>query len=82
MLVFMPEPKPTNQHHDTNCLHMCCAPLQSLSDDLAIAKDQAQETKNDMLHRQNVAQGRDKYKTLKQIRQGNTKHRVDMFEAM
>lgn len=56
--------------------------LKSLSAELAEAKDQTQVTKNDILHGQNVAQGRDKYKTLKQIRQGNTKQRVDMFEAM
>jgi len=56
--------------------------LKSLSADLATAKDQTRVTKNDILHNQNVQQGRDKYKTLKQIRQGNTKHRVDMFEAM
>lgn len=39
-------------------------------------------TKNDELHAENVRQGRDKYKTLKQIRQGNTKRRVDEFESM
>ena len=59
-----------------------CLCSQSLSAELAEAKDQTQVTKNDILHGQNVAQGRDKYKTLKQIRQGNTKQRVDMFEAM
>jgi len=56
--------------------------FQSLSADLAAAKLETQATRNDVLHQQNVAQGRDKYKTLKQIRQGNTKQRVDMFEAM
>lgn len=58
------------------------AQLKSLSADLADAKMQSQVTRNDILHKQNVSQGRDKYKTLKQIRQGNTKQRVDMFEAM
>ncbi|ESO10615.1 hypothetical protein HELRODRAFT_185255 [Helobdella robusta] len=58
------------------------AQLKSLSADLAEAKMDSQVTRNDILHRQNVNQGRDKYKTLKQIRQGNTKQRVDMFEAM
>jgi hypothetical protein len=56
--------------------------LKTLGAELAAAKDKTQLTKNDHLHSQNVAQGRDKYKTLKQIRQGNTKQRVDMFEAM
>ena len=56
--------------------------VQSLNADLAATKLETQVTRNDILHRQNVSQGRDKYKTLKQIRQGNTKQRVDMFEAM
>jgi hypothetical protein len=56
--------------------------LQSLSADLMSAKVKSSVTTNDVIHQQNVAQGRDKYKTLKQIRQGNTKQRVDMFEAM
>ena len=56
--------------------------LQSLKSELASSKDQTRVTRNDLLHEQNVAQGRDKYKTLKQIRQGNTKHRVDQFESM
>jgi len=45
----------------------------------------AEKTKNtavDLLHQENQRQGRDKYKTLKQIRQGNTKQRVDEFECM
>lgn len=56
--------------------------LKSLSAELSAAKDQTKVTRNDVLHTQNVSQGRDKYKTLKQIRQGNTKQRVDLFEAM
>lgn len=56
--------------------------FQSLNAELAEAKDQAKVTKNDVLHAQNQAEGRDKYKTLKQIRQGNTKYRVDLFEAL
>jgi len=53
-----------------------------LSKELAATKVEQQVTRTDMIHRQNVVAGRDKYKTLKQIRQGNTKQRVDMFEAM
>lgn len=54
--------------------------LLQLKGELAAAK--VSSTKNDAIHAQNISQGRDKYKTLKQIRQGNTKQRVDMFEAM
>ena len=36
----------------------------------------------DKIHRENVRQGRDKYKTLREIRKGNTKRRVDQFENM
>lgn len=56
--------------------------LQELSDELQKTKEETKLTKNDILHADNVKQGRDKYKTLKQIRQGNTKKRVDEFECM
>ncbi|XP_074661449.1 radixin-like [Tubulanus polymorphus] len=56
--------------------------LKLLSEELAQSKDTAKLTQNDVLHAENVKQGRDKFKTLKQIRQGNTKKRVDEFEAM
>jgi len=36
----------------------------------------------DQLHKENVKQGRDKYKTLREIRKGNTKRRVDQFENL
>ncbi len=57
-----------------------CFALQTLSEELKSSN--TQQTRNDIIHQGNVAHGRDKYKTLKQIRQGNTKQRVDMFEAM
>ena len=56
--------------------------LKALSDALAASKDQSCMTQNDLLHEDNVSKGRNKYKTLKQIRSGNTKYRIDMFEAM
>ena len=56
--------------------------VQTFGAELAEAKDQTKLTQNDILHVQNVSQGRDKYKTLKQIRQGNTRHQIDVFEAM
>ena len=39
-------------------------------------------TQEDKLYEVNLKEGRDKYKTLRQIRQGNTKQRIDEFEAM
>lgn len=56
--------------------------LQSLTSDLASTRDDAKQTLMDLLHLENVKQGRDKYKTLRQIRQGNTKNRVELFENM
>ncbi|XP_061924437.1 radixin-like isoform X2 [Entelurus aequoreus] len=56
--------------------------LQALSSELAEARDDSKKTANDVLHAENVRAGRDKYKTLRQIRQGNTKQRVDEFESM
>lgn len=56
--------------------------LKSLSSELSEAREDIKMTKNDQLHVENKKAGRDKYKTLKQIRQGNTKRRVDEFESM
>lgn len=56
--------------------------LKRLEQELAESKDVQHVTQNDKLHAENVKQGRDKYKTLKQIRAGNTKKRVDEFESM
>ncbi|KAG8180060.1 hypothetical protein JTE90_016187 [Oedothorax gibbosus] len=56
--------------------------LKELSKELAASKDETKLTKNDLLHQENVRQGRDKYKTLREIRKGNTKRRVDQFENM
>ncbi|KAL2094688.1 hypothetical protein ACEWY4_009407 [Coilia grayii] len=56
--------------------------LQTLSSELANARDETKKTQNDILHAENVRAGRDKYKTLRQIRSGNTKQRIDEFECM
>uniref|UniRef100_A0A6Q2WVI9 FERM domain-containing protein n=1 Tax=Esox lucius TaxID=8010 RepID=A0A6Q2WVI9_ESOLU len=56
--------------------------LQTLSSELAEARDDTMKTQNDVLHAENVKAGRDKYKTLRQIRLGNTKQRIDEFESM
>jgi len=56
--------------------------LESLSSELKANRDDAKLTKIDRIHEENQRQGRDKFKTLRQIRQGNTKKRVDEFEAM
>lgn len=59
-----------------------CALFQFLSTELAGAVDESKKTPNDLIHAENVKAGRDKYKTLRQIRQGNTKQRIDEFESM
>lgn len=56
--------------------------FQALKKDLAQSRDETKETAMDKIHRENVRQGRDKYKTLREIRKGNTKRRVDQFENM
>ena len=56
--------------------------FQELQADLEKDKETRMLSNYDKLHMQNQKEGRDKYKTLKQIRQGNTKQRVDEFEAM
>ncbi|XP_068186499.1 moesin a [Antennarius striatus] len=56
--------------------------LLALSSELANARDETKKTVNDMIHAENMRAGRDKYKTLRQIRSGNTKQRIDEFECM
>ncbi|KAM9331866.1 moesin-like [Pholidichthys leucotaenia] len=56
--------------------------LLVLSSELANARDEDKKTVNDIIHAENVKAGRDKYKTLRQIRSGNTKQRIDEFECM
>lgn len=56
--------------------------LRSLKDELSTTRDDTGETTMDRIHKENVKQGRDKYKTLREVRKGNTKRRVDQFENM
>ena len=56
--------------------------LEELRRDLSQNQDPHKKTKEDAIHQDNLKEGRDKYKTLKQIRQGNTKKRIDEFESM
>lgn len=57
-------------------------PLQLLSSDLEQTRYEERKTQYDIIYKDNVRAGRDKYKTLRQIRQGQTKQRIDEFEAM
>jgi radixin len=56
--------------------------LKALGSELNAARDESLLTREDHLHEGNLKEGRDKYKTLRQIRSGNTKSRVDEFEAL
>ena len=52
--------------------------LRSLKEDLSHIRDDTGETTMDRIHKENVKQGRDKYKTLREVRKGNTKRRFSV----
>ncbi|EYB85719.1 hypothetical protein Y032_0292g1579 [Ancylostoma ceylanicum] len=56
--------------------------LKMLTRELEVVKDERAVTDYDVLHMENKRAGRDKYKTLRQIRGGNTKRRIDQYENM
>ncbi|XP_026085263.1 radixin-like isoform X2 [Carassius auratus] len=56
--------------------------LMALNSELAEAQDDTKKTKNDILHKEIVKAGRDKYNTLRQIRTGSTRQRIDEFETL
>ena len=56
--------------------------LKMLGDELSATRDVNKVTSMDKIHEDNVKAGRDKYKTLRMIRSGNTKMRVEQFESM
>lgn len=80
------EPKHTSRkvrqpYCDPGCSCLLCAP-QYLGTELDKAKDKGKLTQMDLLHIENLAAGRDKFKTLRQIRSGNTKNRIIDFERL
>ena len=54
--------------------------MQSLRNDLVAT--QTSESMEDKQYKDNLSQGRDKFKTLRDVRRGNTLRRIDMFENM
>ncbi|XP_057306153.1 radixin-like isoform X2 [Hydractinia symbiolongicarpus] len=55
--------------------------LNELSSQLNLTRDRSKLTQEDLLHEGNLKEGRDKYRTLRQIRLGNTRQRIDEFES-
>lgn len=57
--------------------------VEDLSKELEIMKDEKNERLEDKLYRENIRlTGLDKYKTLRQVREGNSKRRIDLYENM
>uniref|UniRef100_UPI00358E590C radixin-like n=1 Tax=Myxine glutinosa TaxID=7769 RepID=UPI00358E590C len=55
---------------------------EALTSETERARDDAKKTRTDRLHAENVKEGTVEHESLRKIRQGNTKQRVDEFEAM
>jgi len=59
------------------------ADLEELGKELDEKKNEENETDETKVHRENLRiSGADKYKTLREVRKGNTKRRIDNFENM
>jgi len=59
------------------------ADLEELGKELEEKKNEENETDETKVHRENLRiSGADKYKTLREVRKGNTKRRIDNFENM
>ena len=58
------------------------ADLTALGETLKGARDEEKETEETKSYRENVKTGADKYKTLREVRKGNTKRRIDVFENL
>ena len=56
--------------------------LQELGKELDEKKTEVNETDATKVFRENLRSGADKYKTLREVRKGNTKRRIDNFENM
>ncbi|KAK9884776.1 hypothetical protein WA026_009006 [Henosepilachna vigintioctopunctata] len=56
--------------------------LKVLQNKLEDSFKKEEETTLDKIHRMNILEGRDKYKTLADIRRGNTVRRIELFENM
>ena len=50
--------------------------------DLTESHESGTETAEDVMYKQNLAEGRSKFKTLREVRRGNTLRRIDLFENM
>lgn len=59
------------------------AELEELGKSLDANRAEGQETQENKIYRENLrTSGADKYKTLREVRKGNTKRRIDNFENM
>jgi len=56
--------------------------LEELGKDLESARDEEKESEETKQFREVLRSGTDKYKTLREVRKGNTKRRIDNFENM
>jgi len=74
---------PVDDGREVNMNEEMTEDVEDLSKELEAMKDEDHESEEHRLYRENIRlTGKDKYKTLRQVRQGNTKRRIDSFENL
>jgi len=77
-----PQSMPDDLEREVNMREDMKESLKELEQTLSDKRTEDEESTLSRQHRENLRRGQDKYKTLREVRKGNTKRRIDNFENM